>query len=336
VPVYNKTIEELMRCFESILCQTCNDFELIIIDDGSECTIASFLDDYTTQNKTRCRGGVHCHHYPNGYVWEARNRGQRVSKGDWIMHVNADDYIECDTVESAITASKNNDSIDMVYWGLRVVDGNNQIENYPSFGGNKLHVSLKSKEYYLPQIIDNICESPFVDVTCVVRREHAAEFNPNLIGAEYERQVRVLASCRSIYFIDKLYYVHVISSSSVSRKVNAQYYKDVEKDFYEALISNGFKCAVKPWQLIAYSDHKIRTFKSIYNLYAAGIPEIDNLNEYGSFTEEQRKMLFLLKSRKFYRLSLYTNQRLRRYKERFERTLIGKYITKATNCLFWK
>ena len=46
VPVYNVEIKYLSECFESILSQTFYDFELVIVDDGAEDEIASFIDAY--------------------------------------------------------------------------------------------------------------------------------------------------------------------------------------------------------------------------------------------------------------------------------------------------
>ena len=237
VPVYNKTQEELTRCFESILMQTDKNFELIITDDGSSSDVAVFLDEYTKLNKKRCLGGVVCYHYQNGGVWNARNRGQEKANGQWIMHVNADDRIELDTIESALEAIRNNRDVEMVFWGLR---DDSWTTDYKTCGGDKLFITPLETRIDLPH--DVLCATPFCDVTCLVRKDKALPFRPELIGAEFERQVRVIAACNQLYFIDRPFYNYVSGENTISAThANMNWRIKSIEDFREALIFNNFK-----------------------------------------------------------------------------------------------
>ena len=100
VPIYN--IEEYIReCFDSILAQTYPDFELILVDDGSPDNCGRICDEYA-ENDVR----IKVIHKENGGLTLARNAGLSVAKGDWIMHVDGDDWIEPDMIESLIEAAK--------------------------------------------------------------------------------------------------------------------------------------------------------------------------------------------------------------------------------------
>jgi len=237
VAVYNKSEDELTRCFESILSQTNRSFELIITDDGSLSEVAEFLDKYAISNNRRCEGGIHLVHYSNGGVWVARNRGQERALGDWIIHVNADDYIHNRTLETALEAGEIYPDVDMVYWGLTVYNNPNQYRN---FGGNRLYAEPTCERFFIRQEL--LLATPFCDVTCMVRREKALLFDTDLVGAEFERQVRVIASCRAVYFVDKPLYHYIPNDNSISStQVDLNWRIESLTDFRKALVNNGFK-----------------------------------------------------------------------------------------------
>jgi len=239
VPVYNKTQKELTRCFESILKQTYKNIELIITDDGSNPEIASFLDNYTEQNKTRITGGIHCYHYPNSGVWTARNRGQEKASGDWIMHINADDFILPVTIATALEAVNKYENADMVYWGFRSVDFPPYL--YNGFGGDTLYTNPTKERFHIRQ--KYLYATPFCDVSCMVRSKKALLFNTELTGVEFEHQARMIAGCHAVYFIDRPFYNYVNNDNTITKKVqeDISWSIAVLKDSRDALIANNFK-----------------------------------------------------------------------------------------------
>lgn len=93
VPVYN--VEKyLTQCIESILSQTYQEFELLLIDDGSEDNSGSICDHYSNIDSR-----VHVFHKENGGVSSARNMGIEHAKGEWVCFVDSDDWIDKDTFE---------------------------------------------------------------------------------------------------------------------------------------------------------------------------------------------------------------------------------------------
>ena len=96
VPVYN-TEKYLHRCIDSVLAQTYKDFELLLIDDGSKDSSGAICDEYAAQDT---RVGVF--HKENGGVSSARNAGLAIASGDWIMHLDGDDWIAPDIQERLI------------------------------------------------------------------------------------------------------------------------------------------------------------------------------------------------------------------------------------------
>lgn len=93
VPVYNAE-KYLRRCIESILAQTEGDFELLLVDDGSRDGSLAICQEYAATDSR-----IKAMHKENGGVSSARNHGLDNATGDYIMFVDADDYITPDTLE---------------------------------------------------------------------------------------------------------------------------------------------------------------------------------------------------------------------------------------------
>lgn len=87
VPVY-KVEKYLHECVDSILAQTCSDFELILVDDGSPDSCGKICDEYAEKDPR-----VLVIHQENQGVSAARNTALDVAKGEFIAFVDSDDYV---------------------------------------------------------------------------------------------------------------------------------------------------------------------------------------------------------------------------------------------------
>ena len=87
VPVY-KAEAYLHRCVDSILAQTFQDFEVLLIDDGSPDRSGEICDEYARKDNR-----VRVFHKENGGVSSARNLGLDNAIGEWITFVDSDDYV---------------------------------------------------------------------------------------------------------------------------------------------------------------------------------------------------------------------------------------------------
>ena len=100
VPVYNVK-EYLNTCVESILNQTYENLEVILVDDGSTDGSGEVCDSYA---KTDTR--VQVLHTKNGGPAAARNRGIEVSKGEYLTFIDSDDSMEPELIETLYLAQK--------------------------------------------------------------------------------------------------------------------------------------------------------------------------------------------------------------------------------------
>ena len=93
VPVYNPG-KHLRKCLDSLVNQTYQNLQIILIDDGSTDGSSIICDEYAEKDDR-----ILCVHQQNKGVSKARNVGIELSKGDYIHFPDSDDYIELDTYE---------------------------------------------------------------------------------------------------------------------------------------------------------------------------------------------------------------------------------------------
>ena len=86
VPVYNAQ-ETLQRCIDSILAQSFSDFELLLIDDGSNDSSLDICLKYAADDAR-----IRVFHHENAGVSAARNRGIENASGKFLMFCDSDDY----------------------------------------------------------------------------------------------------------------------------------------------------------------------------------------------------------------------------------------------------
>lgn len=105
VPVYNAQ-KYIKRCVESIVNQSYQKWELILIDDGSKDDSSLICDEFK-QTDSR----IHVIHTVNQGASAARNRGLDEAAGDYITFVDADDWVETNHLE--VLLNQINSDIDL-------------------------------------------------------------------------------------------------------------------------------------------------------------------------------------------------------------------------------
>lgn len=114
VPVY-KAEQYLERCVKSILEQTYQNFELILVDDGSPDGSPILCDKWAEKDSR-----VHVIHKENGGASSARNAGLKIAKGNWIAFADSDDWLDRTALKTLYDLA-NQYNVPMAIGGMRVV-----------------------------------------------------------------------------------------------------------------------------------------------------------------------------------------------------------------------
>lgn len=206
IPVYNKE-KFISKCLESIVTQTFHDFEVIIINDGSTDKSQCIIEKYVEQDNR-----IICYNIENSGVSNARNIGLNYARGDYVMFIDADDFISSDYLENVL----NNSSSDIVITGYTSV-----LQSYEIYNNCiKSNVIIKENE---KKYIFNKVLFPYL---CVVwaklfKREIIEKYNirfPKInIGEDTCFMYKYLYYAKNIKFIDNIGYCNNIIDGTLSR-----------------------------------------------------------------------------------------------------------------------
>ena len=125
VPVFN-TGKYLRKAIDSLINQTYDDYEIIIVDDGSNDGSSVICDNLSARSSR-----IRVYHKPNGGVSSARNFGMEKAKGEWVVFPDPDDWVEPDYLERLELIRVNNQADlsicgHFVHYGSRITTWNKQ------------------------------------------------------------------------------------------------------------------------------------------------------------------------------------------------------------------
>lgn len=107
VPAYN-AVRWLPAAVRSVLAQTEQDWELVLVDDGSTDATPGLCDGYAASDAR-----IRVEHTPNAGVSAARNHGLKLCRGQWILFLDADDVLHPDMLRIMLDAATRH-KVDMV------------------------------------------------------------------------------------------------------------------------------------------------------------------------------------------------------------------------------
>lgn len=203
VPCYNceKYISE---CLESIINQSYNNLEIILINDGSTDNTESVISKYDDSR-------IVYKYQENGGVSVARNAGLSLVTGDYIMFLDSDDKMKNDAVEIALESILNTDSDIVTFNYIRsckdedkiLIEEKDEIKTYTGkdicneyFKDNDDLTFILWRKIYKKEIFDNI------------------KFPDGLVPEDMAIGLETLLQCKKISHIYKnLVYYRVLSDS---------------------------------------------------------------------------------------------------------------------------
>lgn len=145
VPIYN-VASYLPRCIESLLDQTYDNIEIVLVDDCSTDESAVIAKEYAQKHPKKCR---FIQREKNGGLSAARNTGLEFAAGNWISFVDSDDWVSPDYLSILYDSSEvGTEIIANTVWVLAYSDGTEKIQDECNFVNTS---SPKSdKVAYLP------------------------------------------------------------------------------------------------------------------------------------------------------------------------------------------
>ena len=120
IPLYNAQ-KYISQCLDSVINQTYNNIEIIIIDDGSTDNSLSIVKEYEKKYSW-----IHVFLQKNSGSSVARNKAFIYSKGDYIQYLDADDYLHKDKIARQVEILDFKDKYTLVFGEHILIDGSNE------------------------------------------------------------------------------------------------------------------------------------------------------------------------------------------------------------------
>lgn len=215
VPIYNCE-KYLDKCVESILNQTFDDFEVILINDGSNDCSGEICDKFSKKDSR-----IKVIHKLNEGVSKTRNLGIEKSIGKWICFIDSDDYVEEFFFEKMLSDVK--PETDLIISGFSIYE-NNSLIRAVSVKNAFITDKKQFMDFFVTERKKNIgvLNVPFgkfysKDIIRNVR------FNPEVsMGEDYLFNLQVYDSCKNIIICDKISYCYQLNPYSATKNFSEQ------------------------------------------------------------------------------------------------------------------
>lgn len=120
VPLFNKS-KYIAATLESILRQKFDDYEVLIINDGSTDESPQIVEEYAEKDHRICLINI-----PNGGVSNARNVGLKYVRGEWIQFLDGDDLIDPQYLSEGIVLAETA-GVDILFSNFQMIDENGKL-----------------------------------------------------------------------------------------------------------------------------------------------------------------------------------------------------------------
>ena len=213
IPVYNAE-KYLQSTVESVLAQDCNDFEVILVDDGSKDTSALMCDKLADEFEN-----VRVIHKVNGGVSSARNVGIDTAICKYITFVDADDRV-AEHMFSDMLSEGERKNADKVFCGFTEIHGNSSqnilIASLPSrqvldreFIINTMLYTGCSQDSYMNSACGSLYRTELI-------REHNLRFENRPMGEDWLFNMQYCDIIQSAIYINKPYYMYMRNDTSAT------------------------------------------------------------------------------------------------------------------------
>lgn len=216
VPIY-KVEKYLKRCIDSVLGQTCKDFELILVDDGSPDNCPQICDAYASENPN-----IRVIHKENGGLVSARQAGIKIASGEYVFNLDGDDALLPNALECAkrIALETDADIVGFSYKEYHNGKTKDMINNIAPVG---LYNKEDMEKHIYPHLLSNInMQHLFYFVWGkALRRTLVTPHQLNVstkiaLGEDLSCMIPCYLDAKSLYMDDTPVYLYTIRENSLS------------------------------------------------------------------------------------------------------------------------
>ena len=239
IPVYN-TSKYLNMCLDSVVNQTYQKLQIILVDDGSTDSSPQLCDEWTKKDER-----IEVIHKSNEGLGYTRNAGLNVARGEFVSFLDSDDTIECDTVQECVKVLCEQKA-DACYYGRKtqLADGNTAI-NY-NIPDKLIYSKEEVKREFACRYFGSLPDRSGLDyiqasACCGMYRRSIITYNHILFRSERECMsedtffnLDVCNYATKVIIIPKDFYNYTYNEQSLTRKYNEKKFEQM-KNYYRLL-----------------------------------------------------------------------------------------------------
>lgn len=327
VPIY-KVEKYLVECIESVRNQSFEDFELILVDDGSPDNCPQICDDYCQKDSR-----IHVIHKKNGGLVEARRTGINAAKGQYTVFVDGDDWIDENLLENAkeILTDEKVDIIAFNYYRNSLAYEEICKHHIPAgyYTGDRKKYEVCAKmmctgKYFEFGLVPSIATKVFR--TALIREMLMKVDGRITMGEDAAVSYPAILKANTIVVSSKAFYHYREVQDSMSLKYNPKYFEKIEilMDWFEKKEIDVLKEQLPLYKLMLLEEGLLRVL--IYSeSFLGAISEVKRICQQERYrrllddiaceqiNDEKKKLILILKNRKYYMLYImFLSTRLKR------------------------
>jgi len=286
VPVYKVPEQYLRKCIESIVAQTLEQIEILLVDDGSPDDCGAICDSYAEKDSR-----IRVLHKKNGGLSSARNYGCKAATGKWIMFVDGDDWIEPDMCEVMFREGEHN-QVQLVMCGIMKDYGKSTEEYHFYLEDGKTYKGKECKWLQQQLLVYNgniaVAYSKLIDRELLIGNGifHDEVLRQGAEGLEFN--LRLFEILESALFINKPFYHYIYNENSISashNEANHEYVINCFEKIKKFINSSNNKDMLKSW-----FDNRL-----LYVIVTTAISGYFNPTNTESYADKKRKYATYLK-----------------------------------------
>lgn len=211
VPVYG-VANYLRKCVDSLLAQNIENYEIILVDDGSPDVCPQICDEYAGKYDN-----IRVVHQENAGLSAARNSGINVATGDYIMFVDSDDYLQLNVL-GALMEQVEREQLDVLRFDYQNVR-QTEAGEYKVFQPNKYPHQVDTSrevvdgETYLDERMGYACYA----CQFVINRELTGTFTPGIHYEDTEWLPRMMLAAKRVNSTPLVVYNYLVRQGSITQ-----------------------------------------------------------------------------------------------------------------------
>lgn len=223
LPVYNAE-KYVKRCVNSLLRQEYTDYEIILVDDGSTDSSGSICDKLADKNNN-----IFAYHKENGGLSDARNYGMDRAKGNYILFIDSDDWVD-EKLLISLHNHLNKSNVDILKFGFQKMQEGNYKNTFFSYFNIGVYDRRQIEETILPYTIgpkrlfcyeQNACKSVWSHVYSLnFLRENNIRFvsEREILNEDYLFNLHTLLYAKSLEVTHYILYYYDYREGSLSKR----------------------------------------------------------------------------------------------------------------------